>query len=175
MARVPYVDGEQAADESVRRLYGEITQLRGSVLNLYRALANQPPALRAFMEMSRHIRDESSLPGDLRELAILVVANVLDVPYERFHHEPAARKAGVGDEQLEALPRWRESAVFTPMQRAVLAYAESVAKQHTADAATFDALRGHLSLAQIVDLAVTVAWYHFCAALIGPLEIEPES
>jgi alkylhydroperoxidase family enzyme len=53
----------------------------------------------------------------------------------------------------------------------VLAYAESVARYHTVDAATFDALREHLSNEQLIDLAVTIAWYHFCAALIGPLEI----
>ncbi|TAM91851.1 carboxymuconolactone decarboxylase family protein [bacterium] len=174
MARIPYVETDHAADERVRQLYEEITRLRGSVLNLYRALANQPEALRAFMAMSRHVRDESSLPADLRELTILVVAHTIDVPYERFHHEPAARKAGVSEQQIAALPRWRESAAFTPAQRAVLAYAESVARYHTVDTATFDALREHLSHAQLVDLAVTIAWYHFCAALIGPLEIDLE-
>ncbi|TAM56309.1 carboxymuconolactone decarboxylase family protein [bacterium] len=174
MARVPYVDPERATDERVGQLYREIAQLRGSVLNLYRALANQPEALRSFMVMSRHVRDESSLPGDLRELGILAVAHTLDVPYERMHHEPAARRAGVSEEQIAALPRWRESGAFDPAQRAVLAYAESVARHHAVDAATFDALREHLSREQLVDLAVTIAWYHFCAALIGPLEIDLE-
>ena len=174
MARVSYVAAEHTADERVRQIYDEITQLRGSVLNLYRALANQPEALRCFMVMSRHVRDESSLPAELRELGILAVAHTLDVPYERFHHEPAARRAGVSEEQIAALPRWRESGAFTAAQRAVLAYAESVARHHTADAATFDALREHLSSEQLVDLAVTIAWYHFCAALIGPLEIDLE-
>src|SRR5579884_3970990 len=115
MARLPYVPdpanghgastgtppgaGSSLASDAAA-VYAEIRALGRPVLNLYRALANQPPALRAFLGMSRYVRDRSSLPPRLRELAILATAYALDVPYEQDHHIAVARQVGVRDEQL---------------------------------------------------------------------------
>ena len=76
---------------------------------------------------------------------------------------------------IAALPGWQTADVFDPTERAVIAYADAVARSRTADDATFAALRAHLPVALIVDLTVTVGWYHLCAAIIGPLEIEVEA
>ncbi|HEX5416331.1 MAG TPA: carboxymuconolactone decarboxylase family protein [Chloroflexota bacterium] len=170
MARVPY----RGEDAEVAELYREIAGLRGSVLNLYRALANQPEALRAFMGVSRYVRDAASLDPALRELAILATAYALDVPYEKFHHLPAARRAGVAESKLAAFPAWRGSAAFGEAERAVLAYADEVARRRDVAPDTFATLRRFLSNAEIADLALTVGWYHLCAAIVGPLQIDIE-
>src|SRR5262245_57202191 len=171
MARVPYVD--EPSGELVA-LYADIAGLRGSVLNLHRVLANQPAALRAFMVLSRHVRDEALLPARLRELAILATAYALDVPYEQFHHVPIARRLGVSEPQLAALAGRADSDLFDPLERAVIAYADQVARRRDVDDAVFATLRARLSDAEILDLALTVGWYHLCAALLGPLRIETE-
>lgn len=179
MARVPYVDPPplDADDpEGLRALYAEIAATRGTVLDLYRALANAPAALRAYFALSHHVRDHSSLDPRLRELAILATAYALDVEYERHHHVPAARRVGVTDRQLAAFPAWRDAGtLFDPLEHAVLAYADEVARTRAVSGATFAAVRESLSPMQLVDLTLTVAFYHLCAAIILPLEIEPES
>ena len=175
MARVPYVSDAAAGEiPALPSLYASIADLRGSVLNLHRALANQPAALRAFMGMSRYVRDESSLDPALRELAILATGYGLDVPYEQYHHLPVARRVGVSEAKLAAIPAWRDSREFSETERAVLAYADSVARSRTVDDDTFRALVANLSRGEIVDLALTVGWYHLCAAILGPLGIETE-
>lgn len=175
MARVPYVDATgPAGNPELTALYADIGGLRGSVLNLYRALGNQPPALRAFMTMSRYVRDDAELPADLRELAILAVGYALNAPYEQYHHLPAARAAGVPDEKLAALPSWRAASCWTPTEHAVLAYADDVARHHDCSQTVFDAVERALPRRQLVDLVLTVGWYHLCAAVLGPLRIETE-
>jgi len=177
MARLPYVsDADAATQPELARLYEEVAGLRGSVHNLHRIIANQPNALRAFMVMSRYVRNDAALDPRLRELAVLATANALNVEYEKHHHVPAARKAGVSEAQLAAFPNWQAASVFGPAERAVLSYADQVARQRQVDDAVFAALKPHLSDAEIFDLALTVGWYHLCAALIIPLgiEIEPE-
>lgn len=175
MARVPYVDvTDPEATPELARLYDEIGGLRGTVLNLYRALANQPDALRAFMTMSRYVRDDAELPAHLRELAILAVGYALDAPYEQYHHVPAARKAGVTEAQVAAFPDWAAADCWNETERAVLTYADEVARTHTCGDATFQAVAARLPRGQLIDLAVTVGWYHLCAAILGPLRIETE-
>jgi len=176
MARLPFVDPTQARDDpELRALYGDIADLRGGVLNLYQVLAHQPSALRAFMVMSRYVRDDSSLDPSLRELAILATGYALDVTYEKYHHLPAARRAGVSEAKLEAFPDWWTSTEFTALERTVLAYADSVARERAIDDATFRALRDSLPVSAVIDLALTVGWYHLCAAILGPLKIETEN
>jgi alkylhydroperoxidase family enzyme len=175
MARLPYVDAWTAAgDATLAQLFEAIGASRGAVLHLYAALANQPRALAAFMEMSWYVRDRSALRADLRELAILLTAEVLDADYERAHHRIAARRAGVSERKLAALPGWRASSAFDAGERAVLDYAEQVARRRLVDDETFAELRRHLSDPEIVDLALVAGWYQLCAAILGPLAIELE-
>lgn len=179
MARIPYVDPPPpgAPDPGdLRGLYAEAASARGSVLDLYRAIATSPEALRAYLGLSRYVRDGSSLDPRLRELAILATAHALAVPYEIVHHTRAARSAGVAEAQVAAFPGWRSAdpGVFDEAERAVLAYADEVAAARRCSAETFGALEGRLAPNALIDLVLTVAFYHLCAAIIGPLEIEPE-
>lgn len=175
MARVPYADPSESLEQSdLAELYSIVAGLRGSVHNLQRALANQPAALRAFMGMSRYVRDESSLAPRLRELAVLATAYVHDVSYEIHYHVPAARRAGVSEQQLAAFPNWAAAGVFDDTERAVLSYADQVSRRLEVDEATFEILRSRLSLVEIVDLVLTVAWYQLCAAVIVPLQIQAD-
>ena len=101
MARIPYVaPGTSAAADA---LFAEIERMGRPVLNLYKELANQPPALAAFLEMSRYVRSGSSLDPGLRELAILATAHELGQDYEVAHHTEAAARAGVSAEKLAAV------------------------------------------------------------------------
>jgi alkylhydroperoxidase family enzyme len=175
MARLPYVMETDPLPDDVRSLYDHITALRGGLLNLYRVLANQPPALRAFMGMSRYVRDENSLPPQLRELAILATAYALDVEYERVHHLAAAARVGVPEAKLRDLAAWRRSDAYTAQERAVMAYAEDVARSRRVSDETFADVCRHLAPPQVIDLSLTVAWYHLCAALLLPLAVELEA
>jgi alkylhydroperoxidase family enzyme len=175
MARVPYIDAiDGVSPPELVALYADIAGLRGSVVNLYRALGNQPAALRAFMGMSRYIRDDADLPANLRELAVLATGYALDAAYEIHHHVPIARRVGVSEAQLAAFPDWAASDAFDDTERAVVAYADQVARTRTVEDDTWAALQERLPRGQLIDLALTVGWYHLCAAVLGPLRIETE-
>jgi len=176
MARLPYVPdpGGRADQSDVAAAYGELRALGRPLLNLYRVLANQPAALRAFLGMSRYVRDASALPAPLREVTILATAYALGVRYEQVHHLEAARRAGVPEAKLAAFPAWQASGVFDVRERAAMAFAHEVATSRRAAEATFEALCAHFTSPQIVDLALTVGWYHLVAALLVPLEVDLE-
>lgn len=148
-ARVPYV-----ADDPV---FARLREMGRPVLNLYRALANQPPALEAFLSMSRYVRGGSSLDPSLREAVILAAAQELGSEYEVAHHS-----AGVSFDALDERGRY------------AVDYARAAARTRTCDDALFERLKQLFSTEEIVDLVVTVAWYHLCAVILGTLEVELE-
>jgi alkylhydroperoxidase family enzyme len=175
MARLSKVQ-TNTRSETLTSLNLEIRRLRGRILNLHRILANNEDALRAFMAMSRYVRDESSLPGSLRELAIVTVAHALNDEYELHQHRPIARELGITEVQLKEIADWPKSTSFSKEQRAVIAFAsECTVRRHVSDV-TFARLSEHLSAHQIVDLALIVGWYQLCHVVIDALgvEIEPK-
>jgi len=174
MARLPYVRPADSTDPHVARLYSQVRGMDREVIHLYQALANQPPALEAFLGMSAYIRDASSLRPAVREVAILATAQALDQPYELAHHIPLARRAGVTQAAIDSIVGGG-AAGLAPVERAVVAYAFEVARAKEVDSATFDHLRSFFSAAELIDLVLTVAWYHLCAAVLTPLEVELEA
>jgi alkylhydroperoxidase family enzyme len=174
VARLPFLDAEQSSQpDAVAAAYGRVESWGRPVGHLYKVLANQPAALEAFLGMSHYIRDSSSLDDRLREIAVLSTAHALAQPYERAHHEPVALAAGVPPSTIDAIAAG-ELDELEPLPRAVATYADQVARRHDVDEEVFEALRRWLSDGELTDLVVTVAWYHLCAAILGPLRVELE-
>src|SRR5262245_65534537 len=126
MARIPYADFDRG---ETRTLVSEIVAQRGSVLHLYRMLLHSPPIAAGWLHYLTAVRHESSLPGALRELAIMRVALLNGARYEADQHAPIARAEGLSEAQLDALRTWRSSNVFDPQQRAVLAYTDAITRE----------------------------------------------
>lgn len=173
MARLPFV--EAGASPAVDHLYAEIGRLGRPVLNLYKELANQPPALAAFLEMSRYVRSGSTLDPGLRELVILATAHELGQDYEVAHHQEAAARVGVEPAKVAALLPGGSLDALAPDERCAVEFARQAAHTRSSDEETFARLQTLFSTEQIVDLVVTTAWYHLCAVILGSLRVELES
>ncbi len=145
------------------------------MLNLYSVLANQPPALEAFLGMSAYVRDGSSLDPGLRELTILATAHKLGQEYEVLHHTEAARRAGVPAEKVAAVGPGGSLDDLTEQERCAVEFARQVAATRKCTDDTFVLLSSMFSSEELVDLVVTTAWYHLCAAILGSLKVELET
>lgn len=80
MARIPILrDNDPNLTDDQRSFLAETGKARGRLLNIYRAMANRPPAGRAFSEMIRTVyRSKSTLTprhGELAYLTATVVNN----------------------------------------------------------------------------------------------------
>ena len=81
-------------------------------------------------------------------------------------------QAGASDDKIRQVPTWRESSLFSPVERDALEYAERLTI--TGDKVTdelFARLRGHFSEAQIVELTAVVALENFRSKFNPPLGI----
>jgi 4-carboxymuconolactone decarboxylase len=173
VARLPLIQAGKSP--AIDYLYAEIGRMGRPVLNLYRTLANQPPALAAFLEMSRYVRSGSTLDPGLRELVILATAHELGQEYEVAHHTQAAEVAGVDAATVAALMPGGSIDAFTPAERCAVEFARQAAHTRSCDDATFSRLQSLFSTQQIVDLVLTTAWYHLCAVILGSLRVELEA
>ena len=174
MARLPYV--EPGTSPEVDGLYAEIAGMGRSVANLYKMLANQPPALAAFLGMSRYVRSASSLDPGLRELLILATAHEFGQEYELAHHREAAQNAGVAPAKIASLEPGGDLTALTEKERCAVDFGRQTARTRDSDAATFKRLQELFPKESVIDLVVTAAWYHLCAVILDSTRVglEPE-
>ena len=172
MAAIPYPNADEVP--GLAEVYQDIAGIGRPVLNLYRVMGHSPQGLRAYIGLSRFVRDQSSLPPHLRELAILQTGLSLGCDYELAHHTIVARQVGIPDAKIDALRQSRRDP-FNETERAVLDYAHQVAESRSVSDHTLTELRQHLSLRQVSDLAITVGMYHLCAAVLLSLQVEVDA
>jgi 4-carboxymuconolactone decarboxylase len=170
MARLPYVapDGD-VTDRIRQRRGGKLTALDGVLLH-------SPQFADGWNGMLGAVRGASTLPADIRELAILRVASRNGADYEWVAHEPLARQAGLGDEQIAAIRVSGGSGAgggLSPAQWAALAYADSMTVHVTVPDEVFDAVRAHFGEQELLELTVTVAAYNMVSRVLVALRVSP--
>lgn len=148
-----------------------LREVGGRPINLYRALANQPEVLRAWIDLAWTLRLRGSVDRSLRELLILRAAQILDSDYEWGHHVMAARAAGLAEAKIAALARWRwEREVYDDRERAALLYTEGVVDGDVSDTAAA-ALAEHFDPAGVVEITVTAGFYACVGRVLDALAI----
>lgn len=168
MARVRYLTKDDLAEADRPLLDRDI--------NLFRALAHNPKAARAFSHLGRHIRFGSELDGRLRELAILQVGYLARSPYEFSHHIKIGADFGVSDDDITAMiaeTKGRETAL-EPLARLILRAAREMTLDGGASAATFDELKQHFAEDMIIELFLAIAFYNGVVRMLASLQIDVE-
>jgi alkylhydroperoxidase family enzyme len=116
---------------------------------------------------------DRALAPDLRELALTRAGFAAGSQFVFSQHCKAARRAGVSDEQLAAIPAWGIAEVWSPLQRAVLSYVdEIVLGQGRVQDATFAALTEALSETAVLELTYAISTYLLHATMCRALRLE---
>ena len=84
-------------------------------------------------------------------------------------------QAGATDDKIRQVPTWRDSALFSEMERDALEYAEkmTITGEKVADE-LWQRLRSHFTEAQLVELTAAVAVENFRSKFNVPLGVEAQ-
>src|SRR5258707_2203511 len=99
MARLP--DPLDTLTPDAKRVYDRITAKRGAVRGPSASLMRHPALAERVGDLGEFLRFGATLPGDLRELAILITARSVNQGYEWIAHAKVARKEGLADDVIE--------------------------------------------------------------------------
>jgi alkylhydroperoxidase family enzyme len=138
---------------------------------LYRVLANHPPALAAWTDFAWSLRRLETTPRSLRELLILRAIQHAGTRYAWRDHVPMALQAGVSEAQIAALADWRGADVFDEAARAALAFADELIEFGVAQDAQLAELARFYSDEQVIELALTVAFYTMVPRVLNALRV----
>ena len=170
MARVSYVEMEEAAPE-VREIYEQ--KLKGKPGNIQKALAHRPELLKNFLNFYASVG--RSLERRLFELLYLRVSMINNCQYCLQHHLASSKRAGLTQEDWQALKDHAHAPRFSDNEKIALAYAEKITHPPTSDAAAeAEALKGAFSEEHVVDIIATVALANLTNRMTDGLGLELE-
>lgn len=184
MPRLRQVPRGELTDEFTERMYQELFGDRDPVTepgtqtgtpgDWWTVFALVPDALKHFVDAYAFYHSpKRTLDPIQRELAQTRVAWVVGSQFVYSQHVKALRAFGVGEERISAVSSWQVSDLFTPAERAVLAYADGMALSHgRVSDGVFEALHEHLTDEQILELTYVVGYYMAGAAMSRALRLE---
>ena len=173
MARVPLI-GEERSD--LASFIARVKAERGKLINLYRVLLNSPAIAAGWLDFNSTVRYQTALDAALREMIILRVSILNGAEYQaRIHGASHALQAGLSTAQIAALADWQPSALFTPAQRAALAWTDAMTRDIEVPDALHAELRRHFDDRAVVEITVLAGAYNMHTRVARALRIEPET
>ena len=173
MARLPIATKESIPagqkddfQEMVQRL-GAVPQYGpGSVL------IHVPAAHKWATGLNNYLRNESSLPDKVQELAMLVTARELDCQHIWNAHAGSARSAGVPDSLVDGLREKRELGGLAPDETAVVDYGRELFRHHHVSRGAYQAALEQFGERGLVELTLIMGNYSLLAYAINAFDTD---
>jgi alkylhydroperoxidase family enzyme len=113
------------------------------------------------------------LDPQLRELGQTRAGFARGSQFVFSQHCKSCRAIGVSEEKIQAIPAWQTSDVFSPVERAVLAYTDELVLQGgRVQDPTFDRLKAFLSDEEILEFTYITCTYELHATMCRALRLE---
>ena len=119
--------------------------------------AASPDAIKTVMAMENYVK-ESGLEMPLIELVKMRASQINGCAFCLNMHSHDARTAGETEQRLHVLPAWRETTLYTPRERAALAWTEAltlIAQSHAPDD-VYEEARAQFSDKELTDLTLLI-------------------
>jgi AhpD family alkylhydroperoxidase len=116
-----------------------------------------PEGYKAVRSLGAYI-EHCGLPPLLMELVKMRASQINGCAFCLSMHSQDARRRGETEQRLYVLDAWRESPLYTPAERAALAWTEALTlvRESRAPDADYEALRAHFSEKAIADLTLLI-------------------
>ena len=167
-------DGPRFPQPAMEQLNGEQQAVAAEVLKQssaglggpYGMLIKSPELLKRYLMMTEYLRQKTSLPHRLNEMAILLEARLWDAQYEWWAHEPLARKAGVPEAIIADIRDGKRPAAMQPDEAIVYDVVTELLNKRQLSDDTFGRAKKILGEQQVVDLVAVAGFYVMVSAVV---------
>ena len=173
MARLPTATRE-SVPEGQRDVFDEMVKGLGSVPRhgTGSVMIHVPKAHRWATGLNHYLRDESSLPKKVQELAMLVTARELDCQHIWNAHAASARTAGVPGPLVDALRDRKELPPLAADEWAVVNFGREFFRTRRVSRGAFQAALEQFGRQGVVELGLVLGNYSLLALLINSFDTD---
>ena len=172
MARIPLVTRDSVPEE-LRSTFDEVSSGPGGVgAGPMSVLKYSPEMSRRAIPLFGYVRNESTVPRRLRELAMITTARAWDCPYIWHAHAALARSEGLPDALVDSLREGEEPAPMADDERAVFNFGMELFRSKRVSQDTFSAVHDALGTQGLVELTTLYGFYTMLAFNANAVEMD---
>ncbi len=180
LRQVPRADADPFAQQLYQMLFGDRDPVAapgtatGTPGNWWTVFALVPDAFKHTTEGFQFYRSpKRKISAKLRELGQIRAGWARGSQFVFSQHCKASRDVGLSEAQIQAIPYWQIADVWSPIERAVLAYTDClVLMGGRVPEEIFTALKADLSDEEILELTYITATYEMHATMSRALRLE---
>ncbi len=140
---------------------------RGDVFGPFPVLLHSPELADHVQKLGAFIRFGSSLPGKLREIAVLVTAKFWSAEFEWYAHATIARSEGVSAAVVEAIRTGGEPPFGDDAEEAVYRFCTALHETRDVDDETYRRVQSLLGQEALTDLIAVCGYYTLLAMTLN--------
>jgi 4-carboxymuconolactone decarboxylase len=163
MPRLEPILDRDALPEDKRSIHDYLVETRGRVSPGFGAILNNPDVAYRIAHLGSHIRFESELPDNVRELVALVASVEMDGVYEQAIHTRDALPVGVSQATIDAANAKGEMTSATPDEALAVTLTRELTRTHAITDETFAAALDRFGNSGVVELVATASYYSMLA------------
>ncbi len=158
-ARFPALTPEQMTPAQKAMHDSIVSGPRGRVQGPFNAWMRSPEVGERLQQVGAAVRFKSSLPRDLNEFAILIVAREWTAQYEWHAHHILAMEAGLPAQVAADLAKGRKPRRMTADQAMVWEFCHQLHRNHQVSDAAFNAIKTRFGDQGVIDLIAVSGYY----------------
>ena len=172
MSRIPPVTRD-SVPEALREVFDEINAGPDGVgTGPMSILKHSPELARRAIPLFEYVRNESTVPHPIRELAMLATARAKDCIYIWDRHVPIARQSGLKDDLIDALRDRKPLPPLAPDESAVINLATEFFSGSRVSEETFQAAHQQFGAQALVELVTLMGFYAMLAFNANTVDLQ---
>lgn len=168
MTRMPLANADEQPERNKELLE------RPGTLDVLRLIANAPNVFEEWAQMAGQLFESPTFSPRMREVIILRVGHLQDSPYELAQHLNFARKAGLTDQQVDALQNKAniDTAGFSDDERLVIATVTELCTTRRLSDDSFGKAHALLGDEALTELLMIVSCYYGLALVLNAVDLD---
>jgi 4-carboxymuconolactone decarboxylase len=173
MARIPTATRENVPS-SLHSAFDAMVQSRGGVPRSGPAsvMINSPEAARRAFHFSDYLRNESTLPKHVQELAMLVTAREMDCQYVWNAHAASGKQSGLSPGLVEALRDKKPLPTVKPEEAAVVKYGQEFYRTHRVSKGAWQEAVEQFGVQGLAELTMLMGFYAMLAFNVNAFDAD---
>jgi Carboxymuconolactone decarboxylase family. len=165
MAKLP--DPLSTLTPDAKRVYDKITARRGQMKGgPFASLMHHPSLAEKVGDLGEYLRFGGTLPGDVREMAILITARSVNQAYEWVAHVKVARTEKLPDDVIERVRTRGDLSTLPPRYARPARVVQHVLAYESIPQDLQDQVKGDLGMPGLIELVTLAGQYRLIAGVL---------
>ena len=134
-------------------------------------LLHSPPLAERLLPLVTFFRDESSVEGKLRSVAILAAVREREAAYVWSAQTAQARRNGVSEATIDVLRARGDAAALPADERDIVVYVRQLMRANKVDQAAFDALARRHDPRWLVEMTAAASYFAMLCGVVNAFEV----